>query len=96
MHMIPRRRMRRVLVLLLAMSGLLAVPALASAHPDLSLLKVVDHAQASPGDLLTYTIHVAEPRHARHLGHERRHRRAARAHDVRERLAAAAPPPRAS
>jgi uncharacterized repeat protein (TIGR01451 family) len=58
MHMIPRRRMRRVLVLLLAMSGLLAVPALASAHPDLSLLKVVDHAQASPGDQLTYTIHV--------------------------------------
>jgi uncharacterized repeat protein (TIGR01451 family) len=58
MHMIPRRRARRVLVLLLAMSGLLAVPALASAHPDLSLLKVVDHPQGSPGDLLTYTIHV--------------------------------------
>jgi uncharacterized repeat protein (TIGR01451 family) len=58
MHLIPRRRMRRVLALLLAMSGLLAVPALASAHPDLSLLKVVDHAQGSPGDLLTYTIHV--------------------------------------
>jgi uncharacterized repeat protein (TIGR01451 family) len=50
--------MRRVLVLLLALSGLLAVPALASAHPDLSLLKVVDHAQASPGDLLTYSIHI--------------------------------------
>ena len=58
MHLIPRRRMRRVLVLLLAMSGLLAVPALASAHPDLSLLKVVDHAQAAPGDLLTYTIQI--------------------------------------
>ena len=26
MHLIPRRRMRRVLVLLMAMSGLLAVP----------------------------------------------------------------------
>ncbi|HEY3613743.1 MAG TPA: SdrD B-like domain-containing protein [Gaiellales bacterium] len=47
-----------MLVLLLAMSGLLAVPALASAHPDLSLLKVVNHAQASPGDQLTYTIHI--------------------------------------
>jgi uncharacterized repeat protein (TIGR01451 family) len=58
MHLIPRRRMRRVLVLLLAMSGLLAVPALASAHPDLSLLKVVNHAQAQPGDQLTYTIHI--------------------------------------
>jgi uncharacterized repeat protein (TIGR01451 family) len=56
--MFPRRRVRRVLVLLLALSGLLAVPALASAHPDLSLLKVVDHGQASPGDLLTYTIHI--------------------------------------
>jgi uncharacterized repeat protein (TIGR01451 family) len=56
MHLIPRRRMRRVLVLLLAMSGLLAVPALALAHSDLSLVKVVDHAQAAPGDLLTYTI----------------------------------------
>ena len=56
MHLIPRRRMRRVLVLLMAMSGLLAVPALAFAHSDLSLVKVVDHAQAAPGDLLTYTI----------------------------------------
>lgn len=56
MHLIPRRRMRRVLVLLIAMSGLLAVPALALAHSDLSLVKVVDHAQAAPGDLLTYTI----------------------------------------
>jgi uncharacterized repeat protein (TIGR01451 family) len=56
MHLIPRRRMRRVLVLLMAMSGLLAVPALALAHSDLSLVKVVDHAQAAPGDLLTYTI----------------------------------------
>ncbi|MDX6630866.1 MAG: hypothetical protein QOH00_3112 [Gaiellales bacterium] len=58
MHLIPRRRMRRVLVLLIAMGGLLAVPALALAHPDLSLVKVVDHAQAAPGDLLTYTIRV--------------------------------------
>ena len=56
MHLIPRRGTRRVLVLLLAMSGLLAVPALALAHSDLSLVKVVDHAQAAPGDLLTYTI----------------------------------------
>jgi uncharacterized repeat protein (TIGR01451 family) len=56
MHLIPRRRMRRVLVLLLAIGGLLAVPALALAHSDLSLVKVVDHAQAAPGDLLTYTI----------------------------------------
>ena len=56
MHLIPRRRMRRVLVLLMALSGLLAVPALAFAHSDLSLVKVVDHAQAAPGDLLTYTI----------------------------------------
>ena len=48
--------MRRVLVLLIAMGGLLAVPALALAHSDLSLVKVVDHAQAAPGDLLTYTI----------------------------------------
>jgi uncharacterized repeat protein (TIGR01451 family) len=47
---------RRVLVLLLAMCGLFAVPALALAHSDLSLVKVVDHAQAAPGDLLTYTI----------------------------------------
>jgi uncharacterized repeat protein (TIGR01451 family) len=58
MHLIPRRAVRRVLVLLIAMSGLLAVPALASAHPDLSLVKVVDHAQAAPGDLLTYTIRI--------------------------------------
>jgi len=56
MHLIRRRGMRRALVLLLAMSGLLAVPALALAHSDLSLVKVVDHAQAAPGDLLTYTI----------------------------------------
>ena len=56
MHLIPRRAARRVLVLLIAMSGLLAVPALALAHSDLSLVKVVDHAQAAPGDLLTYTI----------------------------------------
>jgi uncharacterized repeat protein (TIGR01451 family) len=58
MHLIPRRRVRRVLVLLIAMSGLLAVPALALAHSDLSLVKVVDHAQAAPGDLLTYTIRI--------------------------------------
>ncbi|MDP9257983.1 MAG: hypothetical protein M3Q31_15725 [Actinomycetota bacterium] len=56
MHLFRRCGMRRVLVLLLAMSGLLAVPALALAHPDLTLVKVVDHAQAAPGDLLTYTI----------------------------------------
>ena len=56
MHLIRRRGMRRVVVLLVAMSGLLAVPALALAHSDLSLVKVVDHAQAAPGDLLTYTI----------------------------------------
>ena len=56
MHLIRRRGTRRALVLLLAMSGLLAVPALALAHSDLSLVKVVDHAQAAPGDLLTYTI----------------------------------------
>jgi uncharacterized repeat protein (TIGR01451 family) len=56
MHLIRRRGMRRALVLLIAMSGLLAVPALALAHSDLSLVKVVDHAQAAPGDLLTYTI----------------------------------------
>jgi uncharacterized repeat protein (TIGR01451 family) len=58
MHPIPRRSLRRVLVLLLAIGGVLAVPALASAHPDLSLVKVVNHAQAGPGDLLTYTIHI--------------------------------------
>ena len=58
MHLIPRRAMRRVLVLLIAMGGLLAVPAFASAHSDLSLLKVVDHAEAAPGDLLTYTIQI--------------------------------------
>ena len=56
MHLIRRRGMRRALVLLVAMSGLLAVPALALAHSDLSLVKIVDHAQAAPGDLLTYTI----------------------------------------
>ena len=58
MHLIQRRSLRRVLVLLLAIGGVLAVPALASAHPDLSLVKVVNHTQAGPGDLLTYTIHV--------------------------------------
>ena len=56
MHLIPRRATRRVLVLLIAMGGLLAVPAFALAHSDLSLIKVVDTAQAAPGDLLTYTI----------------------------------------
>jgi uncharacterized repeat protein (TIGR01451 family) len=58
MHLIPRRATRRVLVLLIAMGGLLAVPAFAFAHSDLSLVKVVDHAQAAPGDLLTYTIEI--------------------------------------
>ena len=58
MHLIPRRATRRVLVLLIAMGGLLAVPAFASAHTDLSLTKVVDHAEAAPGDLLTYTIQI--------------------------------------
>ena len=58
MHLIPRRAKRRVLVLLIAMGGLLAVPAFAFAHSDLSLLKVVDHAEAAPGDLLTYTIQI--------------------------------------
>jgi uncharacterized repeat protein (TIGR01451 family) len=58
MHLIPRRATRRVLVLLIAMGGLLAVPAFAFAHPDLSLAKVVDHAEAAPGDLLTYTIQI--------------------------------------
>jgi uncharacterized repeat protein (TIGR01451 family) len=58
MHLIPRRTVRRVLVLLIAMSGLLAVPAVALAHSDLTLVKLVDHAQAAPGDLLTYTIRV--------------------------------------
>ena len=84
MHLIPRRRMRRVLVLLIAMSGLLAVPALAFAHSDLSLVKVVDHAQAAPGDLLTYTIVIQNHgTHANAPGHGDRH--AAAAHDVRER-----------
>ncbi len=58
MHLIPRRVTRRVLVLLIAMGGLLAVPAFASAYNDLSLTKVVDHAEAAPGDLLTYTIQI--------------------------------------
>ena len=58
MDLISRRVARRMFVLLLAMCGLLAVPALASAHSDLSLLKVVDHAQAAPGDLLTYTLQI--------------------------------------
>ena len=38
MHLIRRRGMRRALVLLIAMSGLLAVPALALAHSVLSLV----------------------------------------------------------
>jgi uncharacterized repeat protein (TIGR01451 family) len=58
MHLTSRRAARRVLVLLLAMGGLLAMPALALAHPDLSLIKVVDHAEAAPGDLLTYTLQI--------------------------------------
>ena len=85
MHLIPRRGMRRVLVLLIAMSGLLAVPALALAHSDLSLVKVVDHAQAAPGDLLTYTILIENHgTHANAPGHRDRH--AAGAHHLRERL----------
>jgi uncharacterized repeat protein (TIGR01451 family) len=58
MHLTSRRAARRVLVLLLAMGGLLAMPALALAHPDLSLIKVVDHAEALPGDQLTYTLQI--------------------------------------
>ncbi len=57
MHSLSRR-MRRVLVLLFALGGLLAVPALALAHSDLSLVKIVDHAEAAPGDLLVYTIQI--------------------------------------
>jgi uncharacterized repeat protein (TIGR01451 family) len=60
MHLIPRRATRRVLVLLLAMGGLLAVPALALAHSDLSLVKAVDKAEAAPGDLLTYTLVIQQ------------------------------------
>jgi len=58
MHLIPRRAMRRALLLLLVTGGLLAVPAMAMAHADLSLTKVVDHAEAAPGDLLVYTIRI--------------------------------------
>ncbi len=58
MHLISRRAKRRVLMLLLATGSLLALPALAFAHSDLSLVKVVDHAEAAPGDLLTYTIEI--------------------------------------
>src|SRR4051812_40710389 len=58
MHLIPRRAMRRALLLLLVTGGLLAVPAMAMAHSDLSLTKVVDHAEAAPGDLLVYTIQI--------------------------------------
>ena len=85
MHLIPRRAARRVLVLLLAMGGLLAVPALAFAHSDLSLIKVVDHAQAAPGDLLDLHDPHPEPRHAPQCARDG-HRRTARAHDVREQL----------
>ena len=35
MHLIPRRAMRRALLLLLVTGGLLAVPAMAMAHSDL-------------------------------------------------------------
>ena len=60
MHLIPRRAARHVLVLLIAMGSLLAVPAFAFAHSDLSLVKVVDHAEAAPGDLLTYTLLIEQ------------------------------------
>src|SRR5215210_5831573 len=60
MHLIPRRMLRHVLVLLIATGGLLAVPAFALAHSDLSLVKVVDHAEAAPGDLLTYTLLIEQ------------------------------------
>jgi uncharacterized repeat protein (TIGR01451 family) len=58
MHLIPRRAMRRALLFLLVLGGILAVPALAMAHSDLSLVKVVNHAEAAPGDLLVYTITI--------------------------------------
>ena len=84
MHLIPRRATRRVLVLLIAMGGLLAVPAFAFAHSDLSLVKVVDHAQAAPGDLLTYTIEIQNHgTHASAAGEVTD--TLPRAHDVRER-----------
>ena len=60
MHLIPRRATRHVLVLLLALCGLLAVPAFAFAHSDLSLIKIVDQAEAAPGDLLTYTLVIED------------------------------------
>ena len=60
MHLIPRRAARRVLVLLIAMGALLAVPAFAFAHSDLSLIKSVDRAEAAPGDLLTYTLVIQQ------------------------------------
>ena len=60
MHPIPRRAARRVLVLLIAMGALLAVPAFAFAHSDLSLIKSVDRAEAAPGDLLTYTLVIQQ------------------------------------
>jgi uncharacterized repeat protein (TIGR01451 family) len=69
MHLIPRRATRRVLVLLIAMGGLLAVPAFAYAFNDLSLTKAVNHAEAAPGDLLTYTILIqSQGTHASNAG----------------------------
>jgi uncharacterized repeat protein (TIGR01451 family) len=47
-------------VLLIAMGALLAVPAFAFAHSDLSLIKSVDRAEAAPGDLLTYTLVIQQ------------------------------------
>src|SRR4029077_1706685 len=60
MHLIPRGAARRVLVLLLAVGALLAAPAVAFAPPDLGLTKTVDKAEAAPGDLLTYTLVIAQ------------------------------------
>ena len=60
MHLIPRRAARRVFVLLIAIGALFAVPALAFAHSDLSLIKSVDRAEAAPGDLLTYTLVIQQ------------------------------------
>ena len=85
MHLIPRRRMRRVLVLLLAMSGLLAVPALALAHSDLSLRQGRRSRAGRPWRPAHVHDPDPEPRDARERpGH--RDRQAAGAHDVRERL----------
>ena len=85
MHLIPRRAARRVLVLLIAMGGLLAVPAFAFAHSDLSLIKVGRQGGGRPRR--PAHLHARDPaaRHARQRagdgdGH------AAAVHDVREQL----------